>query len=162
GCAGTGLANPSFRGLPLTTQGAKPMRILDARIHFILDVAFALAFVLGPLVFGLGGSPAVVCFLIALTFVFLAATVWWRSRHETAGISILHGLVELGVGVLLAGPPGIDGRRAALRRSEGSAAGSPARRFVWTMAIAVGVVWLLTAYGDARKPALSREAPAPR
>ena len=128
------------------------MRILDARIHFVLDVAFALAFVLGPLVFGLGGSPAVVCFLIALAFVFLAATVWWRGRHETAGISILHGLVELGIAVLL----------AVLPRIDGYAPGSPARRFVWTMAIAVGVVWLLTAYGDARRTALSREAPAPR
>src|SRR5262249_59260979 len=109
GCAGTGLANPSFRGLPLTTQGAKPMRILDARIHFILDVAFALAFVLGPLVYGLGGSPAVICFLIALAFVFLAATVWWRTRHETAGRSILHGLVELGIAILRAVLPWIDG-----------------------------------------------------
>ena len=128
------------------------MRILDARTHFVLDVAFALAFVLGPLVFGLGGSPAVVCFLIALAFVFLAATVWWRARHETAGISVLHGLVELGIAVLL----------AILPRIDGYAPGSPARRFVWAMAIAVGVVWLLTAYGDARKTALSREAPAPR
>ena len=117
------------------------MRILDARIHFILDVAFALAFALGPLVFGLGGSPAAVSFVIALVFVFLAASVWWRRRRrEVATIAIPHGLVELAIAVLL----------AVLPRIDGYSPGSPARTFVWTMAIAVGLAWLLTAYGDTR------------
>lgn len=116
------------------------MRILNARVHVVLDVAFALAFVLGPLVFGLGGSPAVVSFVIALVFVVLAASVWWRRRRETGTVPVPHGLIELAIAVLL----------AVLPRIDGYSPGSPARTFVWSMAIAVGIVWLLTAYGEAR------------
>jgi hypothetical protein len=130
-----------------------PMRILDARIHFILDVAFALAFALGPLVFGLGGSPAAVSFVIALVFVVLAASVWWSRRRKTGTVSILHGLTELAIAVLL----------AVLPRIDGYSPGSPARTFVWTMAIAVGLAWLLTAYGDTRATLrTAAEEPAPR
>jgi hypothetical protein len=131
-----------------------PMRILDARIHFILDVAFALAFALGPLVFGLGGSPAAVSFVIALVFVVLAATVWWSRTRKTGTVSILHGLTELAVAVLL----------AVLPRIDGYSPGSPARTFVWTMAIAVGLGWLLTAYGDTRAtlPTAAEEPAPPR
>jgi hypothetical protein len=129
------------------------MRILDARIHFILDVAFALVFALGPLVFGLGGSPAVISFVIALVFVVLAASVWWSRRRKTGTVSILHGLAELAIAVLL----------AVLPRIGGYSPGSPARTFVWTMAIAVGLAWLLTAYGEARATLRgTAEEPAPR
>jgi hypothetical protein len=116
------------------------MRILNARVHFVLDVAFALAFVLGPLVFGLGGSPAVVSFILALVFVVLAATMWRSRRRETGTVPIPHGLIELGIAVLL----------AVLPRIDGYSPGSPARTFVWSMAIAVGIMWLLTAYGETR------------
>jgi hypothetical protein len=130
-----------------------PMRILDARIHFILDVAFALAFALGPLVFGLGGSPAAVSFVIALVFVVLAASVWWSRTRKTGTVSILHGLIELAIAVLL----------AVLPRIDGYSPGSPARSFVWTMAIAVGLAWLLTAYGESRATLrTTAEQPAPR
>jgi len=129
------------------------MRILNARVHVVLDVVFALAFALGPLVFGLGGSPAVVSFVIALVFVLLAASIWWSRRRPTATVSIPHGLVELAIGVLL----------AVLPRIDGYSPGSPARTFVWSMAIAIGIVWLLTAYGEPRVT-LGRASgePAPR
>ena len=35
---------------------------------------------------------------------------------------------------------------AVLPRLDGYAPGSPARRFYWTMAIVIGLVWLLTDY----------------
>jgi len=129
------------------------MRILNARVHVVLDVVFALAFALGPLVFGLGGSPAVVSFVIALMFVLLAASIWWSRRRPTATVSIPHGLVELAIGVLL----------AVLPRIDGYSPGSPARTFVWSMAIAIGIVWLMTAYGEPRVT-LGRASgePAPR
>ena len=129
------------------------MRILNARVHFVLDVAFALAFVLGPLVFGLGGNPAAVSFVIALVFVVLAATMWRSRRKETGTVPIPHGLFELAIGVLL----------GILPRIDGYSPGSPARAFVWSMAIAVGIVWLLTAYGESRV-AIGRASgqPAPR
>ena len=34
------------------------MRILDARVHGLLDLALVVIFLLAPLVYGLGGSPA--------------------------------------------------------------------------------------------------------
>jgi hypothetical protein len=116
------------------------MRILNARVHVLLDVAFALAFALGPLVFGLGGSPPVVSFVTALVFVLLAASIWWSRRRESGTVPIPHGLVELAIAVLL----------AVLPRIDGYSPGSPARTFVWSMAIAVAIVWLLTAFGEAR------------
>ena len=125
------------------------MRILDARIHFILDVAFALAFAIGPLVYGLGGSPAVFSFLIALVFVVLAATLW-RGRTDAAVVNVVHGLVELAVALLA----------AVLPRIDGYSPGSPARHFFWTMAIIVGVVWLLTAWGKTRVPLERAPGPA--
>ena len=128
------------------------MRILNARVHSLLDVAFALEFAFGPLVFGLGGSPAVVSFILALVFVALAATLWWGRRREAGTVAVPHGLVELAIAVFL----------AVLPRIDGYSPGSPARTFVWSMAIAVAIVWLLTAYGETR-PVIGRAGqPAPR
>jgi hypothetical protein len=113
------------------------MRILDARFHMLADVVFVLAFLFGPLVFGLGGGPAIISILIAIAFLVLAATAWVQVRTESPAVSVGHGLVELGIALLLAFLPLLDGYSP----------GSPARRFVWIMAVVVGVVWLLTAYG---------------
>jgi len=128
------------------------MRIINARVHALLDVAFALAFVLGPLVFGLGGSPAIVSLVIAVVFVVLAASEWRGRRREAATVSVPHGLIELAIVVLL----------AVLPRIDGYSPGSPARTFVWAMAIAVAVVWLLTGYGETRPLERASGAPAPR
>ncbi len=116
------------------------MRILDARIHLMLDILFALAFALGPLLLGLGGSPAIISFLVAVAFLVLAATTWGRLRSAPGSVPIAHGLVELVLVVLLAFMPRLDGYGP----------GSPARQYYWTMAAALAVVWLLTDYRDAR------------
>lgn len=126
------------------------MRIFNARVHSLFDVAFALAFAFGPLVFGLGGSPAVVSFVLAIVFVVLAASLWWGRRREAGTVAVPHGLVELAIAVLL----------AVLPRIDGYSPGSPARTFVWSMAIAVAIVWLLTAYGETRT-ALGRASGQP-
>jgi hypothetical protein len=122
------------------------MRILSARIHVLLDVAFALAFAVGPLVYGLGGSPAAISFVIAVGFVVLAASAWFVRRTELGPIAVVHGLIELAITLVLAFLPRIDGYSP----------GSPARSFFWTMAVAVGVVWLLSAYGESRHAELRR------
>jgi hypothetical protein len=113
------------------------MKVLDARIHAFLDVALILAFALGPLVFGLGGSPAVISLVLAIVFLILRVVTWVRARGQGATVSIPHGLVELAITVYL----------AFLPRLDGYSPGSPARRFFWIMAVVVGIVWLLTAYG---------------
>ena len=115
------------------------MRILGARIHVFFDVLFAVVFVLGPLLVGLGGSPLIISFLMAVAFVVLALTTARRARRGADSVPIAHGLVELVLGILLAFMPRLDGYSP----------GSPARHFYWAMAAALGVVWILTAYGGA-------------
>jgi len=112
------------------------MRIFDARIHLFFDVLFAIAFVAGPLALGLGGSPAIISLLLAAAFVVLAVTGWDHLRASREVVPIVHGLVELLFVLLLAFMPRLDGYSP----------GSPARHFYWTMAAALMVVWLLTAY----------------
>ena len=115
------------------------MRILDARIHVFFDVFFAVAFVLGPIFMGLGGSPLIISFLMAAAFIVLALTLARGARRSPGAVPIVHGLAELVLGILLALMPRLDGYSP----------GSPARRFYWAMAAALAVVWLLTAYGGA-------------
>jgi hypothetical protein len=124
------------------------VKIFDARIHLLFDILFAIAFALGPLLLGLGGSPAIISFLVALVFLVLAVTGWNRTRSTPGSVPMPHGVVELVLVVLLAFLPRIDGYSP----------GSPARQYYWTMAAALMVVWLLTAY---RSTAAARaDAPA--
>lgn len=115
------------------------MRIFDARIHLLFDILFAIAFVLGPLLLGLGGSPAFISFFVAAVFLVLAMTGRGRFRTAPESVPVAHGLVELVLAVLL----------AFLPRLDGYGPGSPARQYYWTMAAALMVVWLLTSYRGA-------------
>ncbi len=129
------------------------MRVFDARIHLLFDILFLLAFGLGPLLLGLGGSPAIISFLVAFVFLVLAATGWGRLRSSPRSVPVSHGLIELVLVVLLAFLPRIDGYGP----------GSPARQFYWTMAAALLVVWLLTAYRSAVAARVdTAELPPPR
>lgn len=122
------------------------MRILDARIHGFLDLLTVFAFLIGPLLFGLGGSPAAIAFALAL--VHLAMTLLTRfpmGRRKVIPFPV-HGIVELVVGIAL----------LILPSFAGYAPGSPARRFYLGMGAAILVVWALTAYG-AREPRASAE-----
>jgi len=112
------------------------VRVFDARIHLLFDILFLLAFALGPLLLGLGGSPAIISFLVAAVFLVLAVIGWGRFRSAPESVPVAHGLIELVLVLLL----------AFLPRLDGYGPGSPARQFYWTMAAALMVVWLLTAY----------------
>ena len=104
------------------------MKIFDARTHLLLDILFAIAFALGPLLLGLGGSPALISFVLAVVFLVLAVTGWRRFRSAPASVPVVHGLVELILVVLLAFLPRIDGygpgsRATRSPRTAGSRAG---------------------------------------
>jgi hypothetical protein len=123
------------------------MRILDARIHGFLDIVTVFVFLLGPLVFGLGGSPAAISYTLAV--VHLAMTLLTRfpmGRWKVIPFPV-HGIVELVVGIAL----------LILPAFTGYAPGSPARRFYLGMGAAILVVWVLTAYG-AREPRAPAES----
>ena len=112
------------------------MRFIGARLHGYLDIVFIGLFLIGPLVFGLGGTPLVISILLA-AFLLLLTLVTGYPMGVTKRITLFaHGLVELAVAVFVALLPKLDGYSP----------GSPARRFYWAMAIGLAIVWLLTDY----------------
>ena len=112
------------------------MRILNARVHGAIDLIAVLAFLVGPLLFGLGGSPAAISYTLAI--VHLAMTLLTRFPMGVRKVIpfFVHGIVELVVGIFLLILPSIGGY----------APGSPARRFFMIMGAVILVVWALTAY----------------
>jgi hypothetical protein len=112
------------------------MRVLGPRIHGYIDVAAILIFALAPFLYGLGGPPALISWGLALVFLILTLFTRFPMGVSKQIPFFAHGLVELAVAVFL----------AVLPRIGGYSPGSPARRFYWTMAIVIAVVWLLTDY----------------
>ncbi len=119
------------------------MRVLSPRLHGYLDILFIVSFVVGPLVVGLGGTPALVSFLFALTLLILILTTRFPLGIVKKLPFVAHGLIELAMAIFA----------ALLPRLGGYAPGSPARSFFWTMAIGLAIVWLLTDYRGERPTA---------
>ena len=112
------------------------MRILDARIHGVLDLVTVAVLLLGPLVFGLGGSPAAIAYsLAALHLLMTLLTRFPMGIWKTIPFFV-HGIVELVVGIFLLILPTI----------QGYAPGSPARRFYMIVGAMILIVWALTRY----------------
>jgi hypothetical protein len=118
------------------------MRFIDARIHGVLDIVIVLVFLLGPAVFGLGGSPAAIAYALAAIHLVMTLLTRYPMGIRKVIPFFVHGIVELIVGVVLVILPTI----------EGYAPGSPARRFYTLIGAAILVIWALTAYrtGDQR------------
>jgi hypothetical protein len=112
------------------------MRLIGPRIHGYFDVALILVFALAPFIVGLGGPPALISWGLAVLFLLLLLITRFPLGVSKQIPFVVHGLVELVVAVFL----------AVLPRTGGYAPGSPARRFYWTMAIVIAIVWLLTDY----------------
>jgi hypothetical protein len=113
------------------------MRILDARTHGILDLIAVLAFLIGPLVFGLGGSPAAIAWTLAIVHLLMTLCTRFPMGRWKVIPFWVHGIVELVVGVFL----------LILPSFAGYSPGSPARRFYLGMGALILIVWALTAYG---------------
>ena len=121
------------------------MRILDARVHGVLDLIVVVAFLLGPLLFGLGGSPAAIAYTLAIVhLVMTLSTRFPMGRWKVIPFPV-HGIVELIVGVVL----------LILPSYAGYAPGSPARKFYLGMGAVILIVWALTAYGAEKSGAAS-------
>jgi hypothetical protein len=113
------------------------MRILDARIHGVLDLITVVLFLVGPLVFGLGGSPAAIAYTLAIVHLVMTLLTRFPMGRWPVIPFPVHGIVELIVGVAL----------LILPSYAGYSPGSPARRFYLGMGAVILVVWALTAYG---------------
>jgi hypothetical protein len=112
------------------------MRVLSARIHGYLDFVLVAILVLGPFVVGLGGSPALIAWLLAAAHLLLTLATRFPMGVWRVIPFWVHGLVELAVAAFF----------AALPFTAGYSPGSPARRFYVTMAALVFLVWVLTDY----------------
>lgn len=123
------------------------MRIFDARVHGVLDLIAVFAFLLGPLLFGLGGSPAAIAYTLAIVhLVMTLLTRFPMGRWKVIPFPV-HGIVELIVGVAL----------LILPSFAGYAPGSPARKFYLGMGAVILIVWALTAYGAQRPGAAAKD-----
>ena len=92
------------------------MRFIGARLHGYLDIVFIALFVIGPLVFGLGGTPLVISLLLAAAILVLMLVT--GSATRTGRITLFfHGLVELGIVIFVALLPKLDGYSPGSRRA---------------------------------------------
>ena len=122
------------------------MRFISARIHGMLDFVVVLLFLLGPLVMGLGGSPAAISYTLAVVHLLMTLMTRFPAGRWKTIPFFVHGIVELIVGIAL----------LILPSFEGYSPGSPARQFYLAMGAVILVVWALTAYrgpGDEGSPA---------
>jgi hypothetical protein len=112
------------------------MRIISPWVHGILDLITVAVFVLGPIIVGLGGSPAAIAFTLAAVHLILTLLTDFPMGAVKKIPFFVHGIVELVVGVGL----------LILPSFAGYGPGSPARRFYLAMGAIILVVWALTAY----------------
>ena len=112
------------------------MRILSPRVHGVLDLITVALLVLGPLLVGLGGSPAAIAFTLAAVHLVLTLLTDFPMGAWKKIPFFVHGIIELivGIGLLI------------LPSFAGYGPGSPARRFYLAMGAIILVVWALTAY----------------
>ena len=112
------------------------MRFITARIHGMLDFIVVAVFLLGPLVVGLGGSPAAISYTLAIVHLLMTLMTRFPAGRWKTIPFFVHGIVELIVGIAL----------LILPSFAGYSPGSPARRFYLAMGAVILVVWALTAY----------------
>jgi hypothetical protein len=121
------------------------MRILSARVHGVIDLVVAVAFLLAPVFVGLGGRPAAIAYTLGIVHLGMTLLTRFPMGIRKVIPFPVHGIIELIVGVALLLLPSFDGY----------APGSPAQRFYLFMGGAILVIWALTAYGDRHTAALA-------
>jgi hypothetical protein len=125
---------PAVRGW-IARQG---MRILGARIHGVIDLVIAVVFLLAPVFVGLGGRPAAISYTLGIVHLVLTLLTRFPMGIRKVIPFVVHGIIELIVGVALLLLPSFDGYSP----------GSPAQRFYLFMGGSILVIWALTAYGE--------------
>jgi hypothetical protein len=121
------------------------MRVLPARIHGYLDFVIVAILVLGPFVVGLGGTPALIAWLIAAAHLLLTLATRFPLGVWRVVPFVVHGLIELAVAVFF----------VALPFTAGYSPGSPARRFYVAMAALIFLIWVLTDYKSEESAAVN-------
>jgi len=112
------------------------MKLITPTLHRLLDFVAVIVFLVAPLLIGLGGSPAVICWVLALLHLIVTISTRFPGRSSGPIAFVAHGVLELAVSVFLVAASWIFGY----------APGSPARYFFITAGAALFLVWLLTDY----------------
>ncbi len=126
------------------------MKILNARIHGYIDLVVVALFLLGPSLFGFGGTPRIACYVVAAVHLGLTLSTAYPMGLLKLVPFPAHGVVELLVIPSLVALPWVLGFNEVLA----------ARNFFLASAGLVAVVVVLTNYkaADARshaRPALA-------
>jgi hypothetical protein len=114
------------------------MRVLSARIHGMLDFLIVAAFLLAPILVGLGGSPAAISYTLGIVHLLVTLATRFPAGLWKTIPFFIHGIIELVVGAAL----------LILPSYAGYSPGSPARRFYLAMGAVILVIWALTAYRE--------------
>ena len=123
------------------------MRILNARIHGVIDLVVVVVFLLAPMLVGLGGRPAAISYTLAVVYLVMVLMTRFPMGLWKTIPFFAHGIVELVIGVFLLILPSFDGYSP----------GSPARR---------GSTWRwepsFSSCGRSRPTASATPCPQPR
>jgi hypothetical protein len=112
------------------------MHTLKPRPHGVIDYAAIALLAVAPSIFGFGGTPATLCYAIAVAYLLLAALTAYPLGLVKIIPFTFHGGVELVLAPLLAALPWL-----------ANFADLPvARNFFLVMAVALLGVWLVTDY----------------
>ena len=117
------------------------MKFLDPRVHGYLDYAAVLLLALAPWLFGFGGTPAVLCYVLAASQLGMSLLTAYPLGIAKVIPFTVHGGVELAVAIFLVVAPwlfGFDGVDAA-------------RNFFIAAGIGLGFVYLTTNYRAAQR-----------
>src|SRR5688572_24617192 len=112
------------------------MKFLDPRVHGYLDYAAALLLALAPWLFGFGGTPAVLCYVLAASQLGMSLLTAYPLGIAKVIPFPVHGGVELIVAMFLVVAPWLFGFAGV----------DPARNFFIAAGLGLGVVYLTTDY----------------
>ncbi|WP_437616055.1 hypothetical protein WMF20_20325 [Sorangium sp. So ce834] len=116
------------------------MKILSPRVHGYIDYAVAALFLLAPSLFGFGGFPETLCYILGAVHVGMTLLTAFPLGAAKIIPFPVHGALEAAVGVFLVAAPWL------FNFDEAAPA---ARNFFVVSGVAIGLVWLLTDYRSA-------------
>lgn len=112
------------------------MKLIAPGVHRFLDFIAVVVFLAAPFVIGLGGTPAAICWALALLHLIVTLSTRFPESSRGPIPLVAHGVLELVVSIFL----------VAASWMFGFAPGSPARYFFVTAGAALFLVWILTDY----------------
>ena len=112
------------------------MKILSPRIHGYLDYLVVAALALAPMLFGFAGTPAVLCYVLAVAQLGMSLMTAYPLGLKPLIPFTVHGGIELAVTFVLLAAPWVFRFSADL----------PARTFFLFAGVVLGIVYLTTDY----------------